>query len=121
MIKGHLKLIVLKTLSEGGVSGYSIMKNIEKATGWKPSTGSVYPLLDNMLVSGDVNVRKKDRRKLYTLTTIGKEKLKELMGTREEILSSLIEAMKLFPYIFPKENRIISILDDTRNRIKKLK
>ena len=121
MIKGQLKLIVLKTLSEREVSGYSIMKHIEKATGWKPSTGSVYPLLDELLVSGDVKVRKKDRKKLYRITVLGKEKLKKLMDTKEEILSKLVEGIRLFQYLFPKDDKIKSILDYTKGRIIKLK
>ena len=46
MFPGHLKMLVLRILSKQELSGYAIIKQIEHETGfWKPSPGSMFPLL----------------------------------------------------------------------------
>ncbi|MBI2653024.1 helix-turn-helix transcriptional regulator, partial [Candidatus Woesearchaeota archaeon] len=50
MMAGYLRLIVMKTLANRRLSGYDLIKQIEKDTGtWKPSFGSIYPLLKKLL------------------------------------------------------------------------
>ena len=44
--RGLLKFLVLKMINEKPMSGVEIVEEIEKQTGsWKPSSGSIYPLL----------------------------------------------------------------------------
>lgn len=52
--KGYLRSRVLKLLAEKPMSGAEIMREIEENTSmrWKPSPGSVYPLLSWLLDSG---------------------------------------------------------------------
>ena len=52
--KGYLRGKVLRLLNEKPMSGAEIMSDIEENTGhrWKPSPGSVYPLLSWLLDSG---------------------------------------------------------------------
>jgi DNA-binding PadR family transcriptional regulator len=46
---GHLKILVLTILNERPMSGYALMKEIERRTGfWRPSPGSIYPLLKSL-------------------------------------------------------------------------
>jgi len=58
-IKGGLKLIVLKILNEKDFTGYGLIKEIEDQTGfWKPSPGSMYPLMNDLLKKGLVSCKK---------------------------------------------------------------
>lgn len=52
--KGYLRSRVLEFLSEKPMSGAEIIREIEENTdrGWRPSPGSVYPLLSWLLDSG---------------------------------------------------------------------
>jgi DNA-binding PadR family transcriptional regulator len=90
--KGFLRYYVLELLSEKPMSGSEIMDEVERITGgcWRPSPGSVYPLLaylqDNGYIqevpSGEVGVKR------YTLTDKGKHLLEEQRKMREHIFAS---------------------------------
>ena len=79
--KGYLRSRVLKLLNEKPMSGAEIMREMEDKTSmrWKPSPGSVYPLLSWLLDSGytkelsdsEAGVRR------YELTDEGKKFLEE--------------------------------------------
>ena len=87
--KGFLRYFVLKLLSEKPMSGSEIMNEIEKRTNgcWKPSPGSIYPLLDWLREEG--YIKEADGKgtgvKPYTLTEKGKAFLDEHIKKREEI------------------------------------
>ena len=109
MMKGYLRLIVMKTLSDKRLSGYGLIKQIEKDTGsWKPSFGSVYPLLDKLLKEKLVEVRAEDRRKVYSLTGAGKKHLKLIdkieMNFMLEIFNSLKKGQLPFKELNPELN-----------------
>lgn len=82
--KGFLRYQVLELLSEKPLSGSEIMSEIEKRTNgcWKPSPGSVYPLLawlqDNSYVR---EVPAESGVKRYILTDKGREFLEEQRKT----------------------------------------
>ncbi len=69
--RGMLRPWVLSMLAKGPKNGAEIMDEIEKATwaGWRPSPGSVYPLLDGMAQDG--LIRKRDDGR-YEITDKGK-------------------------------------------------
>jgi DNA-binding PadR family transcriptional regulator len=79
--KGYLRSRVLKMLDEQPMSGAEIIREIENSTSmrWKPSPGSIYPLLSWLLDSGytreltdsEAGVRR------YELTAEGKKFLEE--------------------------------------------
>jgi len=84
--KGFLRFQVLELLSEKPMSGSEIINEIERRTGgcWKPSPGSVYPLLawlqDNGYIrevpSEEAGVRR------YALTDKGRQLLEEQRKVR---------------------------------------
>ncbi len=86
--KGFLRYHVLKALNEKPMSGSEIMERIEKHTGglWKPSPGSIYPLLswlqDNSYVK---ELPTEDGLKRYELTQSGKALLEEQAEIRKKI------------------------------------
>ena len=79
--KGYLRSRVLKLLDEQPMSGAEIMREIENSTSmrWKPSPGSVYPLLSWLLDTGytrELNDSEAGVRR-YELTAEGKKFLEE--------------------------------------------
>jgi DNA-binding PadR family transcriptional regulator len=85
--KGFLRYHVLEALSEKAMSGSELMDEIQKRTGgnWKPSPGSIYPLLawlqDNAYVK---ELPTENGFKRYELTQSGKDLLEEQTKIREK-------------------------------------
>lgn len=95
MLRGFLKIVVLKALGDGPKSGYSLMKFVEEKVGSKPSPGSMYPLLDNLSKDGLVEVKGVGRTKEYKLTITGKHDLENIEVKRNECIDSMVEGMKM--------------------------
>ena len=108
----------MKAISEKEMSGYQLIHQIEKDTGsWKPSTGSIYPLLDNLTKEGLVTFRKDKKKKLYSLTKKGKTKLTMIMGHTDTIIDNMKKSFKVFESISGKEKT--SFINDFLKRIQK--
>ena len=74
--RGLLKFLVLKMINEKPMSGAEIVEEIEKQTGsWKPSSGSIYPLLARLHKKGLTKELPTDELgfKRYTFTDEGKK------------------------------------------------
>jgi DNA-binding PadR family transcriptional regulator len=73
--RGLLRFLVLKMISQKPMSGVEISEQIEKETGgrWKPSSGSIYPLLAWMHNKGFTEElpREGDDLRRYTFTVEG--------------------------------------------------
>ena len=95
MIRGHLRLLTLKALSESPKSGYSLMKYVKEHLGVKPSPGSMYPLLDGMLKNGLVVCKKQGRQKIYSLSQKGRAQLKHLDKHLRELFQKMREGFNL--------------------------
>ncbi len=95
MLRGFLKVVVLKALVENPKSGYSLMKFVEERVGVKPSPGSMYPLLDTLKKEGLVEVKGVGRAKEYKLTVEGKHRLHAIEEKRNECLCNLLDGMKM--------------------------
>jgi len=96
MIRGQLNAFILKSIEEKPMSGYSLMKSIGETIGSRPSSGSVYPLLEKMRAEGAIEIKKEGRRKVYSINDRGKEKLHELMENQDELLNKVKEGFKTF-------------------------
>ena len=95
MLRGFLKIVVLKALAEGPKSGYSLMKHIEEKVGSKPSPGSMYPLLDSLKTEGLVEAKGVGRATEYKLTVDGRHRLHAIDEKRNECLNNFLEGMKM--------------------------
>ena len=89
MIRGNLKALALKALEKQPLSGYSLMKHIEEKLGTKPSPGSIYPLLDELTKEKIVTCKEEGRQKIYSITSIGKEKLKEINKQKDLLVKNV--------------------------------
>ena len=100
MMKGYLRLIVMKSLENKKLSGYDLIKQIEKSTGtWKPSFGSIYPLLEKLLKERFVEMEVQGRKKLYFLTKQGKKHLRIISKSKNTFVDRMIEHLNVFSKI----------------------
>ena len=137
--KGMLTFLVLEALSEKPLYLYQIIKLIEKNTHghYRPSTGSLYPVLRKLVQQGAIKVIEKDHKKFYEITEEGRKLLENLKADREEFRKEFLEGPKkelldklIEIGLLLKENRkkidedkitkIIQILNDCEGRIKEV-
>lgn len=118
MMAGYLRLIVMKTLVNRKLSGYDLIKQIEKDTGtWKPSFGSIYPLLEKLLKEKLVEVEVHGRKKLYYLTKEGKKHLKIIDKSKNTLVDKLIATWNAFGKI--TDRREMNFMLEVFNSLKK--
>ena len=102
--RGFLKSYILKLLGEGERSGYDLMQTIREETGfWRPSAGSMYPLLQSLEEAGLIDFRTEDRKKVYFLTDKGKRALNEVSEAREQMRRSIEQSSQVFEKVFGAE------------------
>lgn len=73
--RGEVRTAVLALLAEQPMHGYQIIREIEERSGgsWKPSAGSVYPMLQLLADEGLISAEESNGRKVYSLTEAGRE------------------------------------------------
>lgn len=91
MVPNKLRILVLKHLGHGAHSGYQLTKEIHEQTGWKPSYGSIYPLLEQMKREGLVTFKEEGKKKSYSLTAKGKTAYEEFQTHHEQIARQMRE------------------------------
>ena len=91
--RGLLRFLVLKMLSEKPMSGTEIAEQIEEQTGgrWKPSPGSIYPLLAWMLNKGFTkeSLKGEEGLKRYSFTVEGSKFLDKQIALGQDFLNKL--------------------------------
>jgi DNA-binding PadR family transcriptional regulator len=125
--------MVLAVLAEGGGHGYDVIGRLEDKAGgsWRPSPGSVYPLLQLLADEGLVRSAERDGRRVYELTPAGRAESKRRLAetgeppwqraqpaanvTRDEI-RMVIAAMETLSRVGSDElrNRALALLQQTR-------
>jgi len=87
--RGEVRYLVLDALSAGPSHGYEIIQRIEKKTegAYKPSPGTIYPLLSMLEDLELVTVVMDGKRKRYELTEQGVAELAEHQDDVEEAFS----------------------------------
>jgi DNA-binding PadR family transcriptional regulator len=83
LLRGNLKLLVLNILSRRSVHGYGLFKELQKIYNWKPSCGTLYPVLsefeDKGFIKSSETVEQGRFKKIYSITDKGREKLNEMI------------------------------------------
>lgn len=97
--KGMLKQLVLGIINENPIHGYGLINKIKEETGfWKPSPGTMYPILKSMLNEGIIKeINSKDSKKQYTITPKGKKIVKSVNSLKSKMKSQVTD---LFSEIF---------------------
>ena len=72
--RGEVRNLLLAALLEGPAHGYELMSWLEERSGgrWRPSPGSVYPLLQVFEDEGLAKGREQAGRKVFALTEAGR-------------------------------------------------
>ena len=125
-----LKIIILVMLSRKPMSGIDIIKEIEKLSFgfWRPSPGTVYPLLKSLLDEGLIRRIDEDNKKIYELTAKGRKTAKEwavfLPATDiESVLSHLdsyINYLEEYKAEYGLPNDVLNRIKELLERIKKI-
>ncbi|MCF2136820.1 MAG: PadR family transcriptional regulator [Candidatus Thorarchaeota archaeon] len=90
--RGLLRLVIARLLESRELSGIDIIRNLEERSGgaWKPSPGSIYPLLAQMEADGYIEtVRIEGRSKTYRLSDEGQELLIRIRGHKALLLQKM--------------------------------
>jgi DNA-binding PadR family transcriptional regulator len=92
-LKGNLKLLVLTLLSKHSFHGYALFKELEKVYNWKPSCGTLYPVLSGLEEEGFIDSASTIEcgrcKKIYSINEKGLAKLSELIMDFKESLHAL--------------------------------
>jgi DNA-binding PadR family transcriptional regulator len=77
--RGDIRTAALLLLAEQPRNGYQIMQEVEERSGgmWRPSPGSVYPVLQQLEDEGLVRVIESEGQKLFELTDAGRAAVDE--------------------------------------------
>ncbi len=133
MLRGHLRTVVLTVLEEKDMSGSEIVSMLEKDFGWKPSPGSIYPILNAIEEEGLAKVRcvddtcnmKKDskkidsnkkvssaHKKIYSITSKGKSELKLKKKERNELADEIVKVHKMMASIYDVDTKKVEVLTE---------
>jgi DNA-binding PadR family transcriptional regulator len=77
--RGDVRMALLMLLAEEPRNGYQLMQVIEERSdgSWRPSPGSVYPVLSQLEDEGLVRATERDGAKVFELTDAGRERVAE--------------------------------------------
>ncbi len=122
--RGWLRPLIVSMLSRKPMNGVEIMDEIELITGglWRPSPGSVYPML-NELLNEDLVRRRDDGR--YELTEKGLELAKALSlpwtASTSDVVDSLERSILLLEREFEANRDALALqlrrLEELRDRL----
>lgn len=112
--KGFLRWQVLELLAERPLSGAEMMNQLERLTGgiWRPSPGSIYPLLAWMCERGYIQAGEEGR---YFLTQKGREQLEEFRSFSEKFGERMLPPFLVFCRNLSPERR-----DQLREELRRL-
>ena len=88
-MRGRLKHLTLKIIEKEPSSGSEIIHLIEKEYSWKPSYGSIYPLLENLKEEKLVTSKKEKRKIIYSITRKGKKELSKYDQEKQELIQNV--------------------------------
>jgi DNA-binding PadR family transcriptional regulator len=100
---GEVRLAVLSLIAEGPRHGYQLMKELASRLGalYRASSGTVYPVLAQLLKEALIEFQLEEGRKMYRLTRAGKKVLSAEAAVVAEIWSRAGEVEELGQQIGP--------------------
>ncbi len=84
--RGDLKFVLLELLAEQPRHGYELIKALEQRNAgfYRPSPGSVYPLLQLLEDEGSVTSDQVEGKRIYTITDAGRQLLEQHQQRRPQ-------------------------------------
>lgn len=112
-MRGHLKPIILALLEKEQLSGSELIKKIEEIIAWKPSYGSVYPLLDHLVKDGLAVQIIDKKKKIYKLTAKGKKEANKKQYEQKELADSLVKVHSILRSLYGMDiNMDLEIIEE---------
>src|SRR5215468_463531 len=107
LASGDLRLVLLALLAERASHGYELIKALEERSGgfYSPSPGMVYPALTYLEEVGRASVEADGAKKLYSITTAGRDYLEANREAADAMLAQL-------SFIARKMGRVREIFGD---------
>ena len=125
-MRGYLKIFVLRELVRKERTGYELMKSFEDFTGTKkPSPGTIYPLLNDLMKKHMVTFSAKDNKKIYKITRKGEKILQSLMAEKKSVFENIIKMLgnvynqKEMDLIRARIKMIFSVLSGEKHNLAK--
>ncbi len=87
-------------MKESEKTGYDLIKIIEKELKWKPSPGSIYPILNELRKGNYIKVHEAGRKKLYLITKKGIQELNKMKSQISGHVEKLSKHMSIFESLF---------------------
>lgn len=117
-LRGGLNLIVLKLLFNENLTGSELINRIEKITGsWRPSPGSIYPLLNNLTDKGLVYFKQNKNQKTYYITLKGKIFYIRAEVTKKKIICELKEGVNFLKNIGENAKECVRLDEMIKNLV----
>lgn len=88
-IRGFIDIMTLVLLANRPMCGYEIIENIYERARVLLSPGTVYPLLDSLQRKGLVESKTESKKKIYKITSSGRETLVRMSAEYAKIQSIL--------------------------------
>ena len=134
MKRGDIRTAVLVVLSEQSGHGYQIIQALEAKTdgAWRPSPGSVYPMLQLLEDSGLATSSEQEGKRVYSITDAGRTEAEQRVeeagrlpwegshggGPRNAMMQLQLAARAVFADGDPARiEAATAILDDARKRL----
>lgn len=104
--RGFIGIYALSMMEKGPVYGYQISTHIAEKTenAWRPGAGSVYPALKRLTENGFARERREGKRRVYTITPLGRKRLERLRKLIVGRYTERMEIMSLFLDLMPPEH-----------------
>ncbi len=101
-VTSKLRLLTIKLLRDEPATGYDIAERIEDTTGWKPSYGSIYPLLERLEDEGNIAGKEQGDKTVYRLTEKGKKSL-DIQEQRRQLFEEMEENAKVLGVLMDED------------------
>ena len=121
LLRGHLKLLVLKELKEQPMTGYKLMTHLETELGRRPSPGSIYPLLESLLNKKLVLLKKKENKKIYFISRKGEKFLVTISTKKKDILDRIMKMHELLNVPASQHQKVLRLLKERNQKLEPLK
>ncbi|MFP4111714.1 MAG: PadR family transcriptional regulator [Candidatus Woesearchaeota archaeon] len=95
MMRGYLKILVLKELETKGCSGYELLSRLKETLGKRPSPGSIYPLLKDLLENKVIDMEPDGNKKIYSLSAKGRSSIKRIMKEKEDLMLKHLDYLRV--------------------------
>jgi len=91
-LKGFLTFLVLKLIAQKERCGEEIRQEIEKRRGTRPSPGTIYPVLKQLVANGLIEEQPcEGKEKRYRATALGKREAKSATEQFNKMFSDLLD------------------------------